>query len=99
MAGFPTLKSPFFRGTIGPVAFRIFAARGRMSHGLDDEIPGEIIDTSRSASAALTRIKEALTAFDAHSGPMQPHFAYGKLTKDQYALAHVMHIQDHLSAG
>ena len=37
----------------------------------------------------------ALAAFDAHTGALQPHFAYGALSKPQYLRAHLMHLAHH----
>jgi len=40
MIGLPQLKPTWFRLSVGPMAFAVFARRGRMSHGLDAPIPG-----------------------------------------------------------
>ncbi|MEM7081831.1 MAG: DUF1569 domain-containing protein [Pseudomonadota bacterium] len=93
--GYPHLKSDVFRHTIGPLALSVFEARGKMMHGLDEPIPGETIDPSIEVEVARDRLVAELTRFDAHAGPLQPHFAYGELDKSHYARAHVMHIQNH----
>lgn len=96
MAGFPAPRSALFRSTVGPLAFAVFSARGRMSHGLDEPIPGApAIDPATSQTAAVARLVEALTRFEAHTGPLQPHFAYGALDKAAYTQAHLMHLADH----
>ena len=41
---------------------------------------------------------KAAQDFAAHTGPLQPHFAYGALDKAQYEQAHAMHLANHLSA-
>jgi hypothetical protein len=33
--------------------------------------------------------------FQAYTGPLKPHFAYGDLSRSDYALAHVLHIANH----
>jgi len=38
----------------------------------------------------------ALNDFDNYSGALKPHFAFGMLSKSDYALAHVLHINNHL---
>jgi hypothetical protein len=43
MSGYPQLKPRLFRATAGRLAFTVFSMRGRMSHGLNEPIPGEII--------------------------------------------------------
>ena len=96
MAGFPAPRSALFRSTVGPLAFAVFSARGRMSHGLDEPIPGApAIDPATPQAAAVARLVEALTRFEAHTGPLQPHFAYGALDKAAYTQAHLMHLADH----
>lgn len=98
MSGYPEMKSEVFQKTVGQLAFSVFQARGRMSHNLGEAIPGEIIDQSpTSASDALNRLLSTLERFEGFQEELQPHFAYGSLTKDQYAIAHVMHINDHLA--
>ena len=39
-----------------------------------------------------------MLAFAASSKPLLPHFAYGDLSKQEYELAHAMHLADHPSA-
>ena len=96
MLGFPVMKPKAFRSTVGPLAFSVFQARGRMSHGLDEEIPGEVVKTENSSTQAHERLLNALVSFDTHDGLLKPHFAYGALDRDEYAIAHVMHINNHL---
>ena len=36
-----------------------------------------------------------LRAFDAHTGALAPHFAYGALDKPDYLRAHLMHLANH----
>ncbi len=36
-----------------------------------------------------------MTRFQADTGPLQPHFAYGPLSRADYALAHALHIANH----
>ena len=96
MDGFPEAKSALFQATAGRAAFAVFRMKGRMSHGLDQPIPGA---PSLAAGAdwkpAAQRLRRAITRFEAHEGPLQPHFAYGALSKADFALAHGMHIANH----
>ncbi|CAN7444212.1 DUF1569 domain-containing protein [Acidovorax sp. LjRoot194] len=100
LAGFPEPKSAVFQRTAGTTAFSLFAWRGRMSHDLAEPIPGAPALTApiADASAALARLKAAVTAFELHPGPKHPHFAYGVLSRAQYEQAHAMHLANHLSA-
>lgn len=97
MAGFPKMKSPVFQNTVGQLAFSVFQARGKMSHNLEEAIPGESIQESNTdPAAALQRLVQSLQDFEYFESPLQPHFAYGGLGRDEYAIAHVMHINNHL---
>lgn len=96
MDGFPQPKSALFQNTAGAAAFAVFKWRGRMSHGLSEPIPGAAALTPagdwRPASA---RLGAAVTRFGLHQGPLKPHFAYGALSKSDFALAHTLHIANH----
>ncbi len=97
MAGFPQMKSPVFQNTVGQLAFSVFHARGKMTHNLEEAIPGESIQTANAdPTASLQRLVESLQKFKAFEEPLQPHFAYGSLQKNAYARAHIMHINNHL---
>lgn len=97
LAGYPQMKSPFFRHTAGAAAFSVFAATGAMRHPLTEAIPGApALADEGDTDAALNRLLAALQAFAAHEGTLAPHFAYGALDKAGYAQAHAMHIRDHL---
>lgn len=99
MTGFPEHKSWLFKNTVGSVAFLAFSAKGSMSHGLDEVIPGapELVREG-DAKLALSRLRESLQAFERFEGVLQPHFAYGDLSKADYEQAHVMHLNNHLDA-
>lgn len=99
LAGFPKLKSGLFRATIGPLVKRKFLRAGRMSHGVANAIPGapEISQTT-SFDDGRDRLRAAIAAFRAHAGALPPHFAYGACTKDEYAVLHLLHVEDHLRA-
>lgn len=96
MEGFPEHKSALFQKTVGKLAYKVFNARGEMSHGLDQVIPGEVVTTEGAAKDAVLRLKQSLNDFKTYEAEMKPHFAYGHLKKDDYAIAHVLHINNHL---
>ena len=94
--GFPLLKPAWFRTTVGPAAFAVFEARGRMTHGLDEPIPGSAdIADGQPLPVAVDHLVAALAAFERHAGPLAPHFAYGPLDKPAYSRAHLMHLANH----
>jgi len=96
LRGFPQPKGALFQTTVGKAAFAVFDARGRMSHGLADPIPGApAIDAKAPLEAAAARALSALREFEAHRGTLAPHFAYGALDKAQYTRAHLMHLANH----
>ncbi|MDB5871505.1 MAG: hypothetical protein JWQ07_947 [Ramlibacter sp.] len=96
MDGFPQPKSALFQNTAGSAAFAYFSWRGHMSHGLAEPIPGApALGAGADWKPGATRLRQAITRFNAHTGPLRPHFAYGLLSKSDFALAHNMHISNH----
>lgn len=96
MTGFPQAKPAIFQGTAGAAAFAFFRWRGRMSHSLSEPIPGApALATSGDWRAAAGRLRNAIVRFERHQGPLKPHFAYGVLSKTDFAIAHVLHIANH----
>jgi Protein of unknown function (DUF1569) len=96
--GFPELKSALFRKAVGSVAFAVFQARGKMGHTLNEPIPGApTLDAQAPLEPAIARALAALRRFEAHTGALAPHFAYGELDKAQYMRAHLMHLANHWS--
>jgi len=96
MDGFPQSKGALFQNTAGSAAFAFFKWRGRMSHGLAEPIPGApVLIAGADWKPAALRLRRAITRFDGYSGPLKPHFAYGALSKPEFALAHSLHIANH----
>lgn len=96
--GYPELKPAWFRNSIGHVAFAVFSARGAMRHPLTEVIPGAApLAEPASQELALQRLQAAFERFAAHTGGLKPHFAYGALSHEEYAAAHVLHLYNHLS--
>jgi Protein of unknown function (DUF1569) len=94
--GFPQPKSALFQNTAGSAAFAFFKLRGRMSHGLAEPIPGAaVLTTQGDWHPAAERLRVAITRFNGHTGALKPHFAYGNLSKTDFALAHAFHIANH----
>ncbi|MEH6449916.1 MAG: DUF1569 domain-containing protein [Oleispira sp.] len=94
--GYPLHKPEFFKETIGPLAFKAFSAWGKMTHGLAEDIPGApLVLATQPPRLALARLEQAMIKFDQYQGTLQPHFAYGVLSKQEYALAHVLHLNNH----
>jgi hypothetical protein len=96
MDGFPQPKSALFQSTAGNMAFKYFKWRGSMSHGLAEPIPGApALGAGSDWKPGAIRLRQAITRFNAYGGPLRPHFAYGALTKPEFALAHNLHIANH----
>lgn len=96
MEGYPQQKSALFQGTAGSAAFAFFKWRGRMTHGLAEPIPGApALGATADWKPAALRLRQAITRFNGYNGALQPHFAYGPLTKTEFALAHHLHIANH----
>ncbi|KQW65583.1 DUF1569 domain-containing protein [Methylibium sp. Root1272] len=96
LAGYPQSKPAWFTHTLGAAAHALFDARGRMTHPLDEPIPGApVLAPEVPADAAALRLLRAMDAFESHDGALAPHFAYGALDKPAYARAHQMHLAAH----
>lgn len=95
LSGFPLARSALFQDTAGSLAFATFRRVGRMQHDLEEAIPGAPALVATDLSLAAQRLDAAFAAFEAHAGPLAPHFAYGALDKDQYTRAHLMHLANH----
>lgn len=98
MLGFPVMKNPLFRALVGKTAFHVFDLRGYMAHNLTEEIPGDSEPPGDlGLDMALDRLENSIRAFIDWTGPMQPHFTYGALSKSQYERANAMHVANHLA--
>ncbi|MDZ7921787.1 DUF1569 domain-containing protein [Rhodoferax sp.] len=96
MDGFPEPKSALFQSTLGTAAFAVFRLRGKMSHGLTEPIPGApALPQSDDFKPGIVRLRSAVQRFQAYVGPLKPHFAYGVLSRSDFALAHTLHIANH----
>jgi hypothetical protein len=96
MDGFPQAKGALFQKTAGSAAFAVFRWRGRMSHGLAEPIPGApALAGGADWHGAALRLRQAMMRFNSYTGPLKPHFAYGPLSRTDFALAHNMHITNH----
>jgi hypothetical protein len=96
MDGYPQPRSALFQGTAGSAAFAWFKWRGRMSHGLAEPIPGApALAAGADWKPAAIRLRGAIARFNGYSGPLRPHFAYGALSKPEFAMAHQLHISNH----
>jgi hypothetical protein len=96
--GYPSHKSKFFKNTAGKLAFSLFTQKRKMSHNLTEVIPGApSIKENGSTRHSLELLKDSLRRFEQFNGTLQPHFAYGELSKNQYELAHAMHFINHLN--
>jgi len=96
LQGFPEHKAAWFSHTVGPLALQLFKAAGAMQHPLDQPIPGmAALDPALSVDYALGHLVATLQNFN-DAIELQPHFAYGNLSKADYLAAHQLHIEQHL---
>lgn len=97
MLGYPIQQPKVYKATVGKVAFTVFSLLGQMKHPLDEPIPGAPeLESHGNLEQALARLKKAYVDFENYSGPLAPHFTYGDLSKEEYARAHVLHLNNHL---
>lgn len=99
--GFPEHKSAGFKRWIGKPAFWAFKQAGAMRHDTAEAIPGApALDVGNHDPVAINlsiqRVIDALYTFS-ETTLLAPHFAYGALNKDDYLIAHILHIEDHLA--
>lgn len=96
MDGFPEPKSALFQKTLGTAAFTVFKWRGRMNHGLTEPIPGApALNQTDNFKHSAELLRVAIKRFNGHMGALKPHFAYGELSRADFALAHAFHIANH----
>ncbi|EMI72197.1 DUF1569 domain-containing protein [Leptospira noguchii] len=96
--GYPENKSKLFQNTIGKLVFLKFAFSQKMSHDIEAPIPGaKEIKTDTDWKESISILQEAILKFQSYKGELKPHFAYGTLTKEEYDLAHSIHIANHFS--
>ena len=97
MIGYPEHKPDVFKSSVGAVAFTAFAAKGKMTHNLAEQIPGApAVKPHGMLDLAIARLEKAFIDFNYFESELKPHFAYGELTKAEYEMAHVMHLNNHL---
>jgi len=96
MDGYPVQNSRLFQSTAGSAAFAFFRWRGKMTHDLAEPIPGApALAAAPDWRPGARRLRDAIDRFKGYNGELKPHFAYGPLSKSEYALAHAMHIANH----
>lgn len=96
ITGYPQHKPDWFKSSLGAAAFAVFAAKRTMAHNLEEAIPGAPdAPKDLTAEQAISQLIAALERFQTHTGSLAEHFAYGPLTREDYALAHVMHVRNH----
>ncbi len=96
ISGFPEEKPEIFQRVIGKNVFRKFEMQGYMRHDRNEPIPGApIIEPGGKIIEAFDRVKMAIRNFDAFTGKLRRHFAYGILNKKEFSEAHCMHLADH----
>ncbi len=95
--GFPEYKSELFQSTIGKLVLHVFNVKGAMTHNLSGAFPGaDELRKESDLQSDIVRFSKNLRLF-LEAQQLAPHFIFGELTKEQYARAHVMHINDHFS--
>lgn len=95
MDGYPQPEPAWFQASVGALAGAVFQRRGQMRHDLQAPIPGAPALVAEDLPATAKRLRAAIQRFTEHTGPLQPHFAYGPLDAAAYQRAHLMHLADH----
>jgi hypothetical protein len=98
LTGYPIPRGWLVRRVIGPRFMAKFLRQGFLTHDRAAPIPGAPPLGEPTLAEGVARLRSAVVAFDAHVGPLAPHFAYGEVDKGSYEKLHAMHVADHLSA-
>ena len=98
VSGYPSPRGWVVRRLIGPRFMARFLRQGFMTHDRAAPIPGAPALGEPTLAEGIARLRSAITRFDAHEGPLAPHFAYGEVDKPSYEGLHAMHVADHLAA-
>ena len=98
MTGYPSPRGWIVRRVVGPRFMAKFLRQGFLTHDRAAPIPGAPPLGEPTLAEAKDRLQRAIRAFDAHDGPLAPHFAYGEVDKPSYEKLHAMHVADHLAA-
>lgn len=98
ITGYPVMKSPFIRNTIGKIAYRKFKRQGFMSHSLTAHVPGgDQLEVELSPQDSIQKLLDTIETFQNYTGALKPHLLFGNLTKAEYDQYFAMHIADHFS--
>lgn len=93
---YPSLVPAFIRKTLGRLIFARMRSKGFMASGSPNPAAPKVREEG-DANAVLKRLRNAIKQFEAYSGPMAEHPFFGKLTKDEFAHLHAMHMANHLA--
>jgi hypothetical protein len=97
ITAYPKLRSGLFRATIGPIVKRKFIRAHRMKHDVLAPVAGAPdIAATVTLADACDRAVAAWRSFDAFTGELAPHLAYGRCSKADYIELHQLHFDDHL---
>jgi hypothetical protein len=98
VSGYPQHRSTLFKATAGRIALRSFIKRGEMKHDLTAGVPGaEAPGPEGTLQQGIARLRSALEAFRSGKGELQPHFAYGPVSRADYDTIHALHLANHLT--
>lgn len=97
--GYPKPAAWPVRVVIGPMLLKRFLGQGFMRHDTQAPVPGVPPPSpGLSTQEGVERLAAAIARFQAHTGPLAPHFAYGAVSKATYERVHVMHVANHLDS-
>ena len=96
MIGLPVPKSDLFEPTAGHIAYTVFSRQGSMSHNLAEPIPDtKELTLEGDEQIALQGLITSLETFKRFEGTLKSHFAFEELTKEEYEIAHALHIYNY----
>ncbi len=93
--GYPEMKPTAIRRTVGVLVRNRFVAKGTMSHGVGEPIPGAPPLGEVSVEEGIARLRAAMENFTNHRTGMAEHFVYGTVDKITAEMLQSMHVANH----
>jgi hypothetical protein len=92
---YPSEAPWIIRATIGRLAFKEMMKMGYFKPGMVNPRAPQKREEG-DEKAALSRIRKAIAAFQAYTGPLATHPFFGKIARQDFEKYHLMHLAHHL---
>lgn len=96
MSGYPEHDSDLFKNTVGTLVFSFFSPRKNVSWVNGSCSGSASYRNQRRFNKCVGSIRESLDGFSRLPREVRTTFSYGQLTKEEFTIAHVIHLNNHL---